>query len=102
MKGKYLITTDDWFTAPDGKQYQAVWGNCEPVTDAIMGIKTNARSTNWFIMVKGEKEKVLIAGCKIHYAVECERPATERSDYWSIEAGELKEFTTPTRIYIPK
>lgn len=26
MTGKYLITTDAWFIAPDGKQYRAVWG----------------------------------------------------------------------------
>lgn len=26
MTGKYLITTDAWFYAPDRKQYKSVWG----------------------------------------------------------------------------
>ncbi len=26
MEGKYLITTDAWFYAPDGLKYRGVWG----------------------------------------------------------------------------
>lgn len=37
MKGKYLITTDAWFIAPDGQQYKAVWGDVEIVTDEVLG-----------------------------------------------------------------
>ena len=33
MKGKYLINTDNWFVAPDGNQYKAVWGNIEILQD---------------------------------------------------------------------
>ena len=29
MKGKYLITTDNWFIAPDRGNYRAVWGEVE-------------------------------------------------------------------------
>lgn len=71
MKGKYLITTDNWFFAPDGKQYRAVWGDVKIVTDKILGIKTNARSSNWFAKVGTEDNHVIIAGCQIHYAVRC-------------------------------
>ena len=31
MKGKYLITTDAWFIAPDGHSYKAAWGEVEIV-----------------------------------------------------------------------
>ena len=51
MKGKYLITTDSWFYAPDGKQYKAVWGEVSILSDSILEIKTNARSANWFARV---------------------------------------------------
>jgi hypothetical protein len=36
MKGKYLITTDSWFYAPDGKQYKAVWGEVSILSDSIL------------------------------------------------------------------
>ena len=66
MKGKYLITTDAWFYAPDGKQYNAVWGEVEIVSDSILGIKTNVRSSNWFAKVGTEHKHVIVAGCQIH------------------------------------
>ena len=40
MKGKYLITTDNWFYAPDGKEYRAAWGDVEIVEDSFLGLKT--------------------------------------------------------------
>lgn len=48
MKGKYLITTDAWFLAPDGKYYRAVWGETEIVEDQFLGLKTNRNSSNCF------------------------------------------------------
>jgi len=72
MKGKYLITTDNWFYAPDGKQYRGVWGEVEIVSDSILGIKTNVRSSNWFAKVGSKDNYVIVAGCQIHYAVKCE------------------------------
>jgi len=69
MKGKHLITTDAWFYGADGKQYKSVWGEVEIVSDAILGIKTNVRSSNWFAKVSGEKNHVIIAGCQIHYDI---------------------------------
>jgi hypothetical protein len=50
----YLITTDNWFTAPDGRQYKAVFGTVHGTLndEAALGIG-----------------QLLIAGCQIHYAV---------------------------------
>ena len=55
MEGKYLITTDSWFIAPDGNQYVAVWGDVEIVEDSVLGVKTNIGSTNWYARV-GSKD----------------------------------------------
>lgn len=71
MKGKYLITTDNWFYAPDGKLYRAVWGNVEILPDDFLGVKTNIRSSNWYAKVGSADKFVLIAGCQLHYAVKC-------------------------------
>jgi hypothetical protein len=64
---KVLVTTDNWFIAPDGEQYRAVFGTVKGIhrDEEMLGIKTNARSTNWY----AEIGNVLIAGCQIHYAV---------------------------------
>jgi hypothetical protein len=102
MKGKYLITTDNWFYAPDGKQYRAVWGNVEVLGDEIIGVKTNRNSTNWFAKVGTVDNHVIVAGCQIHYAVKSdERPNTENVMDWNSDAGNgIKVFDRPTAIYI--
>ena len=101
MTGKYLITTDAWFYGPDGKQYKAVWGEVIIVSDAILGIKTNVRSSNWFAKVGTENNHVIVAGCQIHYAIKSEtKPNVELADDYQIEQGELKNYKRPTNIYI--
>jgi len=101
MDGKYLITTDAWFYGADGKQYKSVWGEVEIVSDAILGIKTNVRSSNWFAKVGTENNHVIIAGCQIHYAVKTdEKPNVDLTDDYSIDDGSVKEYKRPTSIYI--
>jgi hypothetical protein len=64
---KVLITTDNWFFAPDGESYRAVWGTVNGILndEQALGIKTNARSTNWFVSIGN----MVVAGCQIHYAI---------------------------------
>jgi len=64
---KYLITTDAWFFAPDGEQYRAVWGTVKGIylTEDVLGIKTNEKSTNWYVLIGN----TVLAGCQIHYAI---------------------------------
>jgi len=101
MKGKYLITTDAWFYAPDGKQYKGVWGEVEIVSDTILGIKTNARSSNWYAKVGSEENHVIIAGCQIHYACKSKnKPNTDLTADYTVDAGECKNYNRPTSIYI--
>ena len=102
MKGKYLITTDAWFYAPDGQQYKCAWGEIEILNDGILGVKTNRLSSNWFAKIGNEENHVIVAGCQIHYAVRCKnKPNTEGliPDH-STEGGELKQFHRPILIYI--
>ena len=50
---KALITTDAWFYAPDGRQYRAVFGTVKAVrtSEETLGVRTNARSTNWYVEI---------------------------------------------------
>lgn len=101
MNGKYLITTDSWFYAPDGKQYRAVFGEVKIIEDNFLGIKTNARSSNWFAKVGNENNHVIIAGCQIHYALKTEVVVEEPNiKDWTQENGEYKEFERQNSIYI--
>lgn len=99
MEGKYLITTDNWFFAPDGRLYRAVWGNVEILTDEILGVVTNRNSTNWYAKIGSNSKHVIVAGCQIHYAVRCDqKPNTDPVEDWSYEKA--KSFEKPSSIYI--
>lgn len=94
---KCLISTDNWFYAPDGVQYKAVHGTVKGVfhDEETLGIKTNRGSTNWYVQIGN----MVIAGCQIHYAIECENVNMEEVADSSIEAGEIKRYTRPCYIY---
>lgn len=100
MTGKYLITCDSWFIAPDGKSYMAVWGDCKTITSKeALGFDPNRNSANWFVEVTNNGESVLLAGCQIHYAVSCkERPNTKPTEQNYDDRGKV---VRDTRIYIP-
>lgn len=103
MEGKYIIKTDAWFYGPDGKQYNAVWGDVEIMSDSILGIKTNARSSNWYAKVGTEENHVVIAGCQIHYATKCNaEPDDNLVDDYSIDSGKVTQFKRPNNIYVAK
>lgn len=102
MKGKYLITTDNYFVAPDGNQYRSVWGECEVLEDSVLGVSTNRNSTNWYLKVGSESKHVIIAGCQMHYAVKTEeKPSTGKCKDWRASAADgLKEFEISSVIYM--
>lgn len=100
MTGKYLITTDNWFIAPDGQQYQSIWGEIEILEDSILGIKTNSRSSNWYIKIGTEKNHVIVAGCQIHYACKSEnKPSKQGCLSWNLTGTDYKEKKVPSKIY---
>lgn len=69
---RYLVTTDNWFYAPDGEAYRAAWGRASIMkTEDTLGFSPARPSTNWFLHVGEGSGSVIIAGCQIHYLVEC-------------------------------
>lgn len=101
MTGYHLITTDNWFYAPDGMKYRAAWGNVRIAEDSFLGIKTNRNSSNWYAFVGSEEKGILVAGCQIHYAVRCEKePSTEKVKDVSYGENGVTEYERPSEIYI--
>ena len=68
LNENYLITSNNWFVAPDGKQYKSVWGKVTGVFDdgETLGIKTNDKSTNWYIVIGN----MIIAGCQVFFVIQ--------------------------------
>jgi hypothetical protein len=101
MEGKYLITTDNWFYAPDGKQYRAAWGEVKILSDDVLGVKTNARSSNWYARVGNDESHIIIAGCQIHYAIRTDnKPNTGLVKDERIVEGEVKRINKSSEIYV--
>lgn len=93
---KVLVTTDAWFFGPDGRHYRGAWGTLHGIASdsETLGVKTNARSTNWYARVGG----VLIAGCQIHYAVECPQCPPRAVDDFEVKDGVVRNFVRPSSI----
>lgn len=95
---KALITTNNWFHAPDGKQYKAVFGTIKSVLsdEETLGIKTNRGSTNWYV----EIGDMTIAGCQIFYAVQTDKcNLGDYEDYQTSSEQGIVKYTSPSRIY---
>lgn len=95
-----LLTTSEWFYAPDGQNYKAVWGRLIGIHEAgkTLGFIPNRAHANWFI----EVGKMIVMGCQVRYIVQCdEKPNTGRMRSWTSDAANgVKEFDTPSVIYI--
>jgi len=95
---KALVTVDNWFYAPNGRQYRAVFGTVRAIrtSEESLGVKTNARITNWYV----EVGKMTIAGCQIHYALRTDSCEQGKVMDWSTspEKG-CYEFERPSAIY---
>ena len=93
-----LITTDNWFTAPDGEQYKAVYGEIKGIIHdyELLGIKTNRHSTNWYLQI-GE---MVIAGCQIYYAIKTNDCSTSLPTCEITHEGKVFSPKAPmSRIY---
>jgi len=79
---KFLITTDEWFYAPDGNSYRSVHGTVKGIfTDKeALGIETNRHSSNWYVQIGN----MIVAGCQIHYVTKTDdvdlRPPKDAED----------------------
>lgn len=95
---KFLITTDNWFYAPDGNNYKAVWGTIKGIKSdkESLGISTNRGSTNWYL----EIGNMNVAGCQIHFAIKCDSFSTNPPSYsidWEGKSNSAR--SEHTRIY---
>jgi len=94
----YLITTTDWFFAPDGESYKAAYGPLVGVfsSEDTLGVRTNSRSTNWYVHLGN----MMIAGCQINYVIQSDdvsfAPPTAEADYNGERVGSRAPIT---RIY---
>lgn len=71
---KYIVTSDNWFLAPDGQEYRAAYGVCHLLKmEDVFGFTPQRPSTNWFMQVGEGDNMVMIAGCQIHYVVKCDK-----------------------------
>lgn len=98
-KGKYLVTSDVWFTAPDGQQYNAAWGDVEVIkAHDFLGFNPS-HSTNWLLKVGTGENALIMAGCRIHFFVKCEeRPIKKDGGYRNKDTN---EYMVHNRIYFP-
>lgn len=95
---KVLITTDQWFLAPDGYEYHGVFGTVRGILgdSETLGIKTNRNSTNWYVSIGN----MVVAGCQIHYAIKTDQCYSGESRSWTTHNGEVHVNTNvPCRIY---
>lgn len=94
---KALITVDNWFYGPDGRQYRAVFGTVKAVRTAedSLGVRPNGKSTNWYL----EIGNMTIAGCQIHYAMRTDICSFSLAKDWTVDAGRLAEYERPCVIY---
>ena len=94
---KYLVTCDNWFLAPDGKQYRAAHGTVKGILSdsETLGIQTNRHSSNWYL----EIGSLIIAGCQIHYAIKSDECNFEPVEQENVSDGEFKMSFKPCSVF---
>ena len=83
---KYLVTTSEWFVAPDGQQYRAVFGMVVGVhqTKDALDVPNTRHHANWYLQIGNAR----LAGCQIKYAIEtdqCSRADTQSTEFYNGE-----------------
>lgn len=97
---KVLITTQNWFTAPDGSDYKAVWGTLKAIhtSQDTLGFTPSRQNTNWYV----EVGNMVIAGCQVFYLILSEsEPNFDKADSYSIAPGQAAytEYKRLSHIY---
>ena len=95
---KVLITTSNWFYAPDGRTYRAVFGTVHGILDdkGTLGIATNKNSSNWYVSIGN----LIVAGCQIHYAVKTNCCNLNMVKDWQPDAANgINLYDRPSAIF---
>jgi|SRR6185369_2528920 len=94
-----LITCSNWFYAPDGKLYRAIWGTLKNICEAkdVLGFLPGRTHANWFIHVGTS----VITGCQVNYLIECHEPPniSDVTHQLYDNATGLKVFMRANEIY---
>jgi hypothetical protein len=91
---KVIITTDNWFYGPDGKQYRSIYGTVRGVfnDEQTLGIRTNNRSSNWYARIGG----MVVAGCQIHYVCAASQPPPDVVSDFMADNGKASHYDRPS------
>lgn len=118
---KVLVTTAEWFYAPDGKSYRAVHGTLRGLhrSEEVLGGTAGRGHAEWLL----EIGDMVIPGCQVKYIIQCNDVNTDPVTEWTstetqpmanynlatdtlqkiVDAPEpiniAKEFLRPTAIY---
>ncbi len=94
---RVLVTCDNYFFAPDGKQYRCVFGTLSAVqtSEEALGIKVSARSQDWYVTVGNMR----IAGCQIHYVIATEDCYLGKVLDWTSTENGIVEYKRQSLIY---
>lgn len=94
---KVIVTCDNWFFAPDGLSYRAVFGTVKAIRTAedSLGVRPNGKSTNWYL----EVGNMTIAGCQIHYLVRTLTCNLGRVMREQLHEGRYTSSTSACEIY---
>lgn len=94
---RVLVTTSNWFYAPNGRQYRAAFGTLRSIRTAeqTLGVQPRQPSTNWYAQV-GE---LLIAGCQIHYVVRADTCELGEVEDWAIDGARPHRYVRPSAIF---
>lgn len=93
-----LITTQNWFLAPDGREYRGVFGNLKAVHEAgkTLGFIPNRSHANWFI----EVGNMIIMGCQVMYFVQTDTCNFDKAEHWNATDDKgITETLAPSKIY---
>lgn len=95
-----LFTCNQWFTAPDGKDYKVVYGTLKAIlkTDDVFGF--SARATAGHVNYIFEVGNMVIAGCQVQYGVLCPTPPDfQTKPNWLAHEGKIIPYDRPNVIY---
>jgi hypothetical protein len=92
-----LVTCSNWFYAPNGQTYRAVFGTLNGIRTAkeTLGIEPQRPSTNWYLDIGC----MVIAGCQVHYVIRTATCNLNGADSWSEHEGKVVEAYRPSAIY---
>lgn len=93
-----LVTTANWFTAPNGRDYKAAWGELKGIHEAgkALGFIPNRAHANWFL----EVGNMVIMGCQVMYVIQSEHlPNFGEAKSYTVHDGKRTDYDRHSHIY---